>query len=186
MLDNIHSTLAALKDVTGIQGSFVISAEGGLLAREMPSLFDDSIFEEAGPRISRLSETFGMLGDELESCVLRFTDHLLCFRQLAKGSLLCIMTSVGVNLPALKMAINLAQRRISNELATLTPENIAAAIRSPKVAQASAHASPAQGSTPPPAPIPVAAVTSVQHAPPASAEQPRKRARYYRGQLIEE
>ncbi|MFN2378020.1 MAG: roadblock/LC7 domain-containing protein [Candidatus Binatia bacterium] len=118
MSERIQKTLLALKDVQGIQGSFVLNGEGKLLAMEMPSLFEATSFAELGPRIERLAESFSALGEEMESCMVRFSDHMLYVKQFGKGGALCILTTAGVNLPALKMAINLAHRRLASEIAT--------------------------------------------------------------------
>lgn len=126
MSESIQKTLLALKDVQGIQGSFVLNGEGKLLAMEMPSLFEATSFVELGPRIERLAESFSALGEEMESCMVRFSDHMLYVKQFGKGGALCILTTAGVNLPALKMAINLAHRRLASEIATAQPVATAA------------------------------------------------------------
>lgn len=179
MSDSIQATLRALKDVQGIHGSFILNGEGTLLALEMPSLFDASMFVELGPRIGRLAECFAELGDELESCMIRFADHLLCVKQFAKGGALCILTSRTVNLPALKMAVNLAHRRVAGEIATAEP----LALASP-AAVVTAPAAPVE---PPPAAVQAAAPVEPAPAPAAEPQQvERKVAHYYRGHLVED
>jgi len=125
MNEAIVSTLKALRDVQGIEGSFVLSEAGALLAREMPTIFSDETVGEASPRIARLGETFESAGVDFDTCVVKFADHLIYVRKLVKG-FLCVLTEGTVNTPALKMAVNLAQRRLSNELKNLTPEALAA------------------------------------------------------------
>jgi len=181
MSESIQTTLRALKDVQGIQGGFILNGEGSLLALEMPALFDASMFVELGPRIGRLAECFAELGDELESCMIRFSDHLLCIKQLAKGGALCILTTRGVNLPALKMAVNLAHRRVAAEVGAATP-----LVATPAPVAVTAPAAPPQ-----PPPIVEAHAAPVEAVPPDPAgefaPQPeRKVARYYRGHLIED
>ncbi len=138
MSETIHKALVALKDVQGIEGSFLLNADGALLAMEMPSLYDAALFKDVGPRIERLAESFSSFGDEFESCVIRFSDHLLCVKQFAKGGALCILTNATVNLPALKMAINLTHRRLAPEIAGAKPLAIAAAAAGPDVVAAAA------------------------------------------------
>lgn len=121
MSENIQKTLLALEDVSGTLGSFVLNKDGALLAMEMPSVFEASMFKDLGPRIERLAESFSALGDEIESCVVRFSDHLIFIKQFAKGGALCILTESTVNLPALKMAVNLAHRRLAGEIAAAQP-----------------------------------------------------------------
>ena len=54
----MHASLATLKDVAGITGSFVCTQSGRLVAREIPSMFDDAVLEEAGSRLLRMREAF--------------------------------------------------------------------------------------------------------------------------------
>lgn len=173
MNESIHKTLLALKDVQGTRGSFVLNGDGKLLAMEMPSLFDATMFSDLGPRIERLAETFSALGDEMDSCVLRFADHLLCVKQFPKGGSLCILTENAVNLPALKMAVNLAHRRLATEIVDAQPMNS-------EPAPAPAAAAPA----PEPAPVvaPVAAAAPAAEPPRPAAKTPH----YYRGHLVED
>jgi predicted regulator of Ras-like GTPase activity (Roadblock/LC7/MglB family) len=165
MSDSILKTLRALKDVQGTRGSFVLNGDGKLLAMEMPALFEASMFTDLGPRIERLAETFSALGDEMESCLIRFSDHMLCVKQFPKGGALCILTDGAVNLPALKMAVNLAHRRLAPEVANAE----AMTVEAPAPVEAA----------PPPPPEEVA---PVEEAPPRPA--PRAPV-YYRGQLVE-
>ncbi len=155
MNEAVINTLKALRDVQGIEGSFVVGESGNLLAREMPAIFTDDLVCEATPRIARLAETFQSAAVDFETCVLRFADHLLYIRRLVKGSL-CVLTRGDVNTPALKMAVNLAQRRLSTEMRNLTPEALLQARPIP--------------ATPSPAP----------------AAGPARRVRMYRGQVVEE
>jgi len=114
--ESVRGTLATLKDVAGITGSFVCTREGRLVAREIPALFDDGVLSEAGSRLLRVSETFASNSDELETAVVRYGDHRLFLKSIT-GGLLCIVVSGPVNMPALRMAANLVGRRISPAVA---------------------------------------------------------------------
>jgi len=160
MTDSIINTLRALKDVHGIVGSFVVHENGVLVAREMPSIFTNELLSDATPRIARLGETFESASVEFDTCVLRFSDHLLYVRKLLRG-FLCVLTHGDVNSPALKMAVNLAQRRISPELETIA----APTLDSPES---------------------VAAPAPVQSASPPVQAGPKRPPRMYRGQLVED
>jgi predicted regulator of Ras-like GTPase activity (Roadblock/LC7/MglB family) len=111
----ISPILSTLRDVDGVQGAFVISEEGSLIDLDMPAMFDPALFEEVGPRIVRLRDTFASGGDEMDACTLRFSDFKLYVRVMQKG-FICVLSSIGVNMPALKMGVQLAQRRILSEL----------------------------------------------------------------------
>jgi predicted regulator of Ras-like GTPase activity (Roadblock/LC7/MglB family) len=134
--ETVRGTLATLKDVAGITGSFVCTNEGRLVAREIPALFEDAVLSEAGNRLLRVSETFASNGDELETALIRYGDHRLFLKSIT-GGLLCIVVSGPVNMPALRMAANLVGRRISPAVARtqLEPPPEAAPAR-PEAAQA--------------------------------------------------
>lgn len=169
MIGTIQTTLAALRDVNGIQGSFVVSPQGGLVARELPAIFDDTVLRDVGPRIARLYETFLSNGDEMDICSIRFADYMLYFRNVVKG-FLCVLTGTGVNLPALKMAVNLAHRRISQDL-SMIPDEALEQLSDPAFVQMMM----APGQYPPPVAVPAA----------QAQVQPTRPVRMYRGKIIE-
>ena len=111
----IEETLRALRDVDGVYGSFVIARSGALVASDLPAIFDAPLFDEVGPRLTRLYETFRSGGEELDGCVLRYAEHKLYLRAMAWG-LIGILSAVAVNKPALRMAVNLVVRRIDPEV----------------------------------------------------------------------
>lgn len=120
--------LATLRDIPGINGSFVFGADGRLVAREIHAMFDDAALAGASERLARLRETFAAVGDELELAVMRFQDHKLFLKVLPRG-VLCILAESAVNMPALRMAANVVGRRIAADLAaaaTRPPVPIAA------------------------------------------------------------
>jgi predicted regulator of Ras-like GTPase activity (Roadblock/LC7/MglB family) len=117
--EQMRVSLVTLKDVYGITGSFVFTRAGDLVARELPSIFDDTALGEASSRLTRLSETFAAAGDQLDMAVLRFRDYKLFVKALPAGAL-CIISDGAVNMPALRMAANLVGRRITPALETLS------------------------------------------------------------------
>jgi predicted regulator of Ras-like GTPase activity (Roadblock/LC7/MglB family) len=119
--ENLRLSLATLKDVSGITGSFVCAESGRLVAREIPALFEDAVLAEAGSRLVRVGETFAASGDELEMAVIRYGDQRLYLKALA-GGLLCIVVAGPVNMPALRMAANLVARRIGPAVARVRDE----------------------------------------------------------------
>jgi predicted regulator of Ras-like GTPase activity (Roadblock/LC7/MglB family) len=110
--EGVRTSLATLKDVAGIAGSFVCTANGRLVAREIPALFEDAVLAEAGSRLLRIGETFAAGGDTLEFAVVRYGENRLYLKALA-GGMLCIVVAGEVNMPALRMAANLVGRRIA-------------------------------------------------------------------------
>jgi predicted regulator of Ras-like GTPase activity (Roadblock/LC7/MglB family) len=112
---SIEETLRTLRDVEGVYGSFVIAGTGALVASDLPAVFDAALFDEVGPRITRLYETFRSSGEELDGCVLRYAEHKLYLRAMTWG-LIGILSAVAVNKPALRMVVNLVIRRIDPEV----------------------------------------------------------------------
>jgi predicted regulator of Ras-like GTPase activity (Roadblock/LC7/MglB family) len=111
----ITTALATLRDLPGINGSFVFGGDGRLVAREIHAMFDDVALAEASERLARLRETFAAVGDELDLAVMRFQDHKLFLKVLPSG-VLCILAESSVNMPAVRMAANVVGRRIAADL----------------------------------------------------------------------
>jgi predicted regulator of Ras-like GTPase activity (Roadblock/LC7/MglB family) len=117
----VANALAGLRDVGDVQGSFLLSGGGEVVARDLPAVFHAEIFEEIGPRLVRLRETLESSGGELGTLTLRFSEHKLHLRSVG-ALLLGVVTSSKVNGPALRMAINLVARRVASQPAMLDPE----------------------------------------------------------------
>lgn len=114
-MPGIEETLRTLRDVQGVYGSFVVSSNGVLVARDLPTIFDGDLFAALGPRVTRLYETIGSGGDELESCMLRYGEHKVYLRRIAWG-VIGVLSTVAVNMPALRMVSNLVIRKIDPEV----------------------------------------------------------------------
>ena len=159
--EGVRTTLATLKDVAGIAGSFVCTASGHLVAREIPALFEDAVLAEAGSRLLRIGETFAAGGDTLEFAVVRYGENRLYLKAIA-GGMLCIVVAGQVNMPALRMAANLVGRRIA-----------------PAVSRAETELPPPAFEAPPQrsAPTPLAAAPTPPASGPASSSAPGRRFR---------
>jgi predicted regulator of Ras-like GTPase activity (Roadblock/LC7/MglB family) len=112
----LRDSLATLRDVNGVIGSFVCTPNGQLVSREIPTMFDDGALAEAGSRFVRFREAFAASGEELEVGLARFEDHGVYMKVVGK-SLLLILIEGAVNMPALRMAANLVGRRIGPAVA---------------------------------------------------------------------
>src|SRR5580698_9124367 len=119
-MPTISDYLRMLRDVEGVHGSFVVAATGSLVESDLPAIFDSELLGEVGPRVARLYETFFSGGGDMETCVLRYAEHKLYIRKMTWG-ILGILSTIGVNLPALRMVANLVVRRIDPEIAAFTP-----------------------------------------------------------------
>jgi predicted regulator of Ras-like GTPase activity (Roadblock/LC7/MglB family) len=152
----ITQILAGMRDVDGVHGSFVVTKTGALAGKDLPPMFDDAVLNEVGRRVVRLHEGLCADGDDFDHCVMRFADHKLYLRSIPSG-FLCVLSTNGVNTPALKMALTLTSRRVDPLIA-----DAAAAGPSPSVA-------PPRASEPPP---------------PASGGAPSRRQATYRGHRV--
>ncbi len=120
-MQNVPSApIDALRDVSGVLGSFVVDRGGKLVMKDLPAVFDDSLFEEVGPRVVRLGETLAEGGEFPETVSLRFAEHRLHVKFLHAG-VLATLCQLSVNPAALKMAITLTARRVEQNLATVRP-----------------------------------------------------------------
>src|SRR5260370_8812315 len=81
-MGSIDQSLRTLRDGEGVYGSFVIASSGTLISRDLPAAFDNEVFSEVGPRVTRLYETFASGGQELDSVMLRNEEHNLYLRQM--------------------------------------------------------------------------------------------------------
>jgi predicted regulator of Ras-like GTPase activity (Roadblock/LC7/MglB family) len=135
----ITDTLAGLRDVDEVRGSFLLSGGGQLVARDLPALFQPDIFGEIGPRLVRLRETLDSDGDDVSGLTLRFAEHKLYLRTVG-ALLLGVITGARVNGPALRMALNLVARRVASQ---------ASDIRAQVEAQSAAPAVPSASKGPP-------------------------------------
>lgn len=120
-MTGIRTILTALKDIDGISGSFAVGKTGALVARDMPSVFDDGSLSEAGERLVRMGETLADIGDQLDLAMIRFQDHKVYLKVLASG-MLCVLAHPKVNVAALRMAVNLVGRRITPVMEQLEAE----------------------------------------------------------------
>lgn len=118
MTQGITRALAALRDVAGVHGSFVLRLSGELMGKDLPAVFHDELFVEVGARLSRFIETLATDGDEVSSAILRFDEHRLYVTRFAHG-LLAVITANEINAAALRMALTLTTRRIEPELLAL-------------------------------------------------------------------
>ncbi len=116
--DGISRAFAALRDVAGVHGSFVLRPTGELLGKDLPAVFHDELFVEVGARLSRFVETMAADGDEVSSAVLRFDEHRLYVTRFAHG-LLAVVAANEINAAALRMALTLTTRRIEPEIIAL-------------------------------------------------------------------
>jgi len=169
----VETALHSLRDIQGVLGSFLLDEVGQLVARDMPSVFDETTLAQASLRLSQLRGAFEAGKDSFDGCTARFGGHLLVLRA-AEARTLCVLCPVGTNLSTLTMGINLVSRRVS-------------AARRPLSLPPAAPAAPARGSVPPPM-TPIASQPARITAPDESREtivpEPMATTRFFRGRPV--
>jgi hypothetical protein len=110
--------LRMLRDVQGVYGSFVVAGSGSLVDRDLPEAFDEGVLGEVGPRVARLFEAFASGGRDMDTCMLRYSEQKLYVRKMTWG-IIGVLSSAAVNLPALRMVLNLVVRRIDPEIGAI-------------------------------------------------------------------
>ncbi|HEY1169874.1 MAG TPA: hypothetical protein VGH19_00775 [Verrucomicrobiae bacterium] len=167
----MEKILNALKDIHGVEGSFVLNTGGELVCRQMPAIFADEIFPELGRRLLSIYSTFDLQVSQFDDLLLKFDGYWLYIRRAAHG-FLSILTSETVNYPALKMASNLALSQLATQITTAKPLPMTPVAPAPMPVAAP---SPAPVAAPAPAPIKIEApkpVTSIHR-------------RFFRGQPVD-
>jgi hypothetical protein len=170
----MEKILAALKDIHGVEGSFVMNVNGDLVCRHMPTIFADEIFPELGRRLLNIYSTFDLQVSQFDDLLLKFEGYWLYIRRAAHG-FLSILTTETVNYPALKMASNLALGQINSQIQSVKPLPIAPAGTVTSPSSVPAPAAPAATALPEPKPV-------VVEAPKPSVPLHR---RFFRGQPVD-
>ena len=116
--DALGAGLGSLFDLPEVYGSFLVTPAGNIAARAIPEILDDATLTEVGGRIIRLGDTFQTIGLSPDLCVVRFNEHKLYVKTLPAG-VLCIVTGIGISVPALRMAANLVARKVGPEMSRL-------------------------------------------------------------------
>jgi len=137
-----------------------LNPQGIMIAREMPTIFPDTIFPNLGRRLASVVEAMETQVSAVQELLLKFEGHWVFVRRSAQG-FLSILTNDTVNFPALKMASNVALKQVNEHL-----------IANPPVV------TPAFAESAEPTPAPASA------AEPAAPEGMKKR-RMWRGQWVD-
>jgi hypothetical protein len=108
----VADVLVSLKDVPGIQGSFVIDAFGRVLARDLPALFPDFSLQSAGQRIAVLFDAIEENYEGSDEVFLAFDGYGLMLRRGAFGTL-AVVAAAGTSPEALRMSSSVLTRRLT-------------------------------------------------------------------------
>jgi hypothetical protein len=112
--------LRTLRDIEGVLGSFMVNERGQLLGRDVTAACGSEVLALVGGRLQHLCAAFASadIGGPFESTTLYFPQYKLHIRALG-SALLVAVVSAEVNLPALKMAMNMLGRQLQEDFAQL-------------------------------------------------------------------
>jgi predicted regulator of Ras-like GTPase activity (Roadblock/LC7/MglB family) len=112
-LEPLSHALHGLREIEGTLGSFVVGANGGLLATDTPPTISEATLIALARRVPSLYRGLNAESDgSLESCAIRFTDRKLYVRSFTQG-FLCVLTVANGTAPLFGMALSVVARRLS-------------------------------------------------------------------------
>jgi predicted regulator of Ras-like GTPase activity (Roadblock/LC7/MglB family) len=116
----MQAILTALKDIPGVVGSFVLTPQGTLAAREMPPVYPDDIFPELGRRLATIGEVVDSQMGPMQELLMKFEGFKVFVRHAA-NCCLTVLVAESVNFPALRMATNVALKQVVAEMEANPP-----------------------------------------------------------------
>lgn len=105
-------SLTALRDIPGVFGSFLLTADGLLAQRDMPGVYPDAAFADIGRRLEAIAETSSAVVRGYYELLAKFNGYWFFSRRTPNGTL-NIVAEEHVNFPALRMAANVAIRHLT-------------------------------------------------------------------------
>lgn len=105
--------LATLRDVAGVEGSWLLGEGNAVVGRDLSALYPDEIISALGSRLRQISEaaTEHLAGRD-EDLFMRFEGRSLFVRR-AGSLLLAVMTLPAVNYQSLRIGAHLVLRQLT-------------------------------------------------------------------------
>lgn len=107
--------LLVLRDIQGVNGSFVTTHAGELLLHDMPAQFAEGALALTSQRVARMLSCSLANGLEAEEALLDFGQGQLFVREFVRGYL-CVVCAPRVNLRSLRPTARLVARAMPAEL----------------------------------------------------------------------
>jgi len=107
--------LLVLRDIQGVNGSFVTTHAGDLLLYDMPAAFANGALALTAQRVARMLSCSSANGLEAEEALLDFGQGQLFVREFVRGYL-CVVCARRVNLQSLRPTARLVARAMPAEL----------------------------------------------------------------------
>lgn len=124
----MNAILEDINAVVGVTGSFVCDKEGALVARALPSVFDETMLLPAARTLSQtvdgLETTRRRKVRELD---LVYHEGRVVVKNLREGHL-CIVCVRNINVPLLNLTANVAARKLSQMLKERKPTSLGAPV----------------------------------------------------------
>ena len=113
MMSNPEHLLASLRDVAGVEGSWLLGTDGQIHARDLSALYSDAILAALKPRFLQMTD---VIADHLPGCgedlSLRFQSRTLHLRRA--GSLILVVLALPTtNIPSLRIGLHLVFRQLT-------------------------------------------------------------------------
>jgi len=113
------ATLAGLRDVRGVEGSFLLLLPGGeVVTRDGLAVVTEASIADTSRRLSNMFQALESVCPGADEAVLRF-EGLSLFARKNERVLLAVLAADTASMPALRMAANLVLRQLDG--ADLTP-----------------------------------------------------------------
>lgn len=111
----MKKALDDLCTMEGINGVFVCTIEGELVAFSAPHVYDAETFAIASTTAAQAAESISVQHANWDTLIANFRDGKLIFIQMEKY-LLCVITDLNTNVPFLNVAIKVAKNKIKRKL----------------------------------------------------------------------
>ncbi|MBN2525728.1 MAG: hypothetical protein JXR76_04980 [Deltaproteobacteria bacterium] len=111
----MKKTLDDLCTMEGINGVFVCTIEGELVAFSAPRVYDAETLAIAATTAAQAAESISVQHANWDSLVANFRDGKLIFIQMDQY-LLCVISDLNTNVPFLNVAIKVAKNKIKRKL----------------------------------------------------------------------
>lgn len=138
---NETKTIEYLRNLKGVSGVFITDDHGNLIASKMPEIYDDSILAEIASGASNILETFKT---EIENCrELKLSLELktLYIRE-AEKALIFVVVDSDDHIDNLRIASNVAAKRLEISGAQGSSVNNSSALASPASTSLSTNQNP--------------------------------------------
>ena len=119
--------LEELCAMQGVNGAFLLSDEGELIAYSAPAIYDGDTLSQAAKKLSRATESLSVQHSDWDTLVAHFEDSKL-FVLKAEKFTLCVIADDTLNLPFLNVALKVAKNKIDKKMSKRSQgENTASA-----------------------------------------------------------